>query len=279
MTDDYSHLFGQHQYYFHCREKTRRRYIGAKVVNGVYTLMDPTETENREAEGTGPDDATPSKRPGDGMDSHILRMPPSLTLSKIRSIKQQALMAAVRANLEISTVAIACVYFERLCLDCRVDKSNRRLSFAACLLLAAKINESHVRLATAKQDSTSKEKSVGGNRSGDGVVSGTDDDANKDKRSTAAFIKPNDQSHIIFASLLEFFTKDWELSLNDLFIAEWGVFVALEFSLTPTPAQVSFHYKRLMKSLGWKTIAYLGSTMHDQWMTWGDEESRRPIRE
>ena len=68
-------------------------------------------------------------------------MPPSLTLSKIRSLKEQALAAAVRAKLEISTVALAIIYFERLCLDCRVDKSNRRLSFAACLLLAIKINE------------------------------------------------------------------------------------------------------------------------------------------
>jgi hypothetical protein len=68
-------------------------------------------------------------------------MPLSLTLSKA-----QALKASVTANLEISTVALACIYFERLCLDCRVDKSNRRLAFAACLLIAAKLNESNVGL-------------------------------------------------------------------------------------------------------------------------------------
>ena len=78
---------------------------------------------------------------GGGEGKGTIRMPPSLTLSKIRSLKQQALAAAVRAKLEISTVALAIIYFERLCLDCRVDKSNRRLSFAACLLLAIKINE------------------------------------------------------------------------------------------------------------------------------------------
>jgi hypothetical protein len=51
---------------------------------------------------------------GDGHDT--IRMPPSLTLSKIRSLKQQALVAALKAKLEISTVALAIVYFERLCL-------------------------------------------------------------------------------------------------------------------------------------------------------------------
>lgn len=45
-----------------------------------------------------------------------IRMPPSLTLSKIRSLKMQALFAAVKAKLEIGTVALANVYFERLCL-------------------------------------------------------------------------------------------------------------------------------------------------------------------
>ena len=59
------------------------------------------------------------------------------------SLKQSSLIACVRARMEISTLALAIIYFERLCLDCRVDKSNRRLSFAACLLLALKVNESN----------------------------------------------------------------------------------------------------------------------------------------
>ena len=164
---------------------SQRKYIGAKVVDGMYTLMDPTqekkveeddgstskkteEDEDDTAETTtigtsgtpGTNPRTHRKRQGStssmsistiggstsidegaGEGTDTIRMPPSLTLSKIRSLKQQALAAAVRAKLEISTVALAIVYFERLCLDCRVDKSNRRLSFAACLLLAIKINE------------------------------------------------------------------------------------------------------------------------------------------
>ena len=172
---------------------SQRKFIRAKVVDGMYTLMDPTqekgveddEGSNSKKNEDDEDDATDattvvtsgtpttasigsqSNTPrshrrrgstssmslstvggGGSIDggtgeggTETIRMPPSLTLSKIRSLKRQALAAAVRAKLEISTVALAIVYFERLCLDCRVDKSNRRLSFAACLLLAIKLNE------------------------------------------------------------------------------------------------------------------------------------------
>jgi hypothetical protein len=175
----------------------RRKFIGAKVVDGIYTLMDPTQEKGVDDEDgstgkkneddeddvteattigtsgtpntgvTATSTGTKNNNPrahrrrqgstssmslstvggsasiegGTGEGKETIRMPPSLTLSKIRSLKQQALAAAVRAKLEISTVALAIIYFERLCLDCRVDKSNRRLSFAACLLLAIKINE------------------------------------------------------------------------------------------------------------------------------------------
>lgn len=43
--------------------------------------------------------------------------------------------------MEVSTVALACVYFERLCLAGVVTKPNRRLAMAACLAIAYKFNE------------------------------------------------------------------------------------------------------------------------------------------
>lgn len=112
-------------------------------------------------------------------------------------------MAAVSFKMEVSTVALACIYFERLCLDTRVDKSNRRLTFAACLLLAAKINEKNVRLDI---------QTCGGN-----------EDEGKISRMKSV-IKPSKASRSMFASLLEFFAHDWSLSLKTLFAAEWGVF-------------------------------------------------------
>lgn len=109
--------------------KSARKYIGAKVIQGNYVLIDPTDEyddqsyeRRRNRQGSITSTSTGSGEPKE----KTIRMPPSLTLSKIRSLKSQILQAAIRANLEIGTVALACVYFERLCLDCRVDKSNRR---------------------------------------------------------------------------------------------------------------------------------------------------------
>ena len=184
-----------------------------------------------------------------------IRMPPSLTLSKIRSIKHQALLAAVKAKLEIGTVALAFVYFERLCLDCRVDKTNRRLSFAACLLLAIKINEAQVGLVMRRD-----EEAVTSNK-------GASSTTNKNSKVTSfqTLIRPTKKSSTMFASLLTFFTQDWSLSIKHLFAAEWGVFAALQFRLHATPSQVAFHFKRLLKTLDWNPVTYLGDEMYLYW--------------
>lgn len=57
--------------------KSRRKYIGAKIIDGVYTLIDPTEKEDIHDFDTHGGRATERER-------EKIRMPPSLTLSKIR---------------------------------------------------------------------------------------------------------------------------------------------------------------------------------------------------
>jgi hypothetical protein len=240
--------------------KSQLKFIGAKVIDGIYTLVDPKDVTDTHDDKNVHESSRRARQgsissPADAKET--IRMPPSLTLSKIRSIKQQALKAAVKARLEISTVALACVYFERLCLDCRVDKSNRRLSFAACLLLAAKINESNIGLVMRSQEE--------------------DDD---EKLGLQSLIRPTKKSNTMFASLLEFFTQDWELSLKHLFSAEWGVFAALGFELHASPSQVSFHFRRLMKVLEWRPLRYLGTEMYNQWQDCLiTDERRREERE
>ncbi|ETV77187.1 hypothetical protein H257_09074 [Aphanomyces astaci] len=64
-----------------------------------------------------------------------------LSLSKIRNLKQEALLMGQRIHLDISTVALACVYFEKLVLENYVTKPNRKLYMSACLILAVKFNE------------------------------------------------------------------------------------------------------------------------------------------
>ena len=95
-----------------------------------------------------------------------------------------------------------------------------------------------------------------------------------------SLVRPNKRSRNIFASLLEFFTTQWNLSLKQLFDAEWGVFAALGFSLHEKPSHVAFHYKRLMKNLDWNPRKYLGEVMYDQWQSaLEDEEERRRERQ
>ena len=244
--------------------KASRKYIGAYVSlqEGKYVLKDPSEDNtydsnrpplltNRHRQGSLTSMGSASEGP---KETTILRMPPSLTLSKIRSLKQQALAAAVKAKLEVGTVALACVYFERLCLDCRVDKSNRRLSFAACLLIASKINEPNIRLVIKQHQAA--------------------EDENLPTR-IQSLVRPSKRSRSMFASLLKFFTEEWSLSVKHIFDAEWGVFAALGFSLDATPSQVAFHFKRLMKTLEWNPRHYLGPEMWGQWQDALEEEDRR----
>ena len=77
-------------------------------------------------------------------------LPPSLTLSKIRNLKKLVLLSCINIGIEISTVAIAVICFERLCLKALVTKSNRRLSMAVCLVLAFKYNEPHILSSTTQ---------------------------------------------------------------------------------------------------------------------------------
>uniref|UniRef100_A0AAZ3QRV6 Cdk5 and Abl enzyme substrate 2b n=1 Tax=Oncorhynchus tshawytscha TaxID=74940 RepID=A0AAZ3QRV6_ONCTS len=63
-----------------------------------------------------------------------------LTLSKIRSLKREIRTVGDDCGLQPVTVAMAFVYFEKLVLQGRLNKRNRKLVSAACVLLAAKIS-------------------------------------------------------------------------------------------------------------------------------------------
>lgn len=67
---------------------------------------------------------------------------PSLTLSKIRKLKIYLIKAAEQTGVELSTVAKAFTFFEKLVLKGLVGKANRKLVGATCLLLATKANDS-----------------------------------------------------------------------------------------------------------------------------------------
>ncbi|XP_024860279.1 CDK5 and ABL1 enzyme substrate 2 [Kryptolebias marmoratus] len=63
-----------------------------------------------------------------------------LTLSKIRSLKREMRTVGEDCGMQPVTIAMAFVYFEKLVLQGRLNKQNRKLVSAACILLAAKIS-------------------------------------------------------------------------------------------------------------------------------------------
>ncbi|KAL1920595.1 uncharacterized protein VTP21DRAFT_972 [Calcarisporiella thermophila] len=65
----------------------------------------------------------------------------SITLTKIRTVKSRLLDVGQQLDLEISTVAKAYAYFEKLVLKDVVRKENRKLVAAVCIFLATKVNE------------------------------------------------------------------------------------------------------------------------------------------
>ncbi|OAD01057.1 cyclin, partial [Mucor lusitanicus CBS 277.49] len=68
-------------------------------------------------------------------------IPAEITLSKIRAIKLHLLEIGKQVDLEVSSVAHAYVFFEKLVIKHVVTKKNRKLIAACCLFLATKVNE------------------------------------------------------------------------------------------------------------------------------------------
>lgn len=65
-----------------------------------------------------------------------------LKLSHIRSLKIKILDVALELHIDLSTVALSFVYFEKLFIKRMIVKPNRNKIAGACLLLAVKLNDS-----------------------------------------------------------------------------------------------------------------------------------------
>mmetsp|Transcript_6083 Transcript_6083/g.13615 ORF Transcript_6083/g.13615 Transcript_6083/m.13615 type:complete len:533 (+) Transcript_6083:548-2146(+) len=68
-------------------------------------------------------------------------LPHDLTLSKIRNLKKEVLEHVRNVGLEMTTAALAIIYFEKLVFKGVVSKQNRKLVMSVCLVLAYKFNE------------------------------------------------------------------------------------------------------------------------------------------
>lgn len=138
---------------------------------------------------------------------------PTLTLSKIRRLRLKLADIVVELEMEISTGALACCYFERLIYKGAVNRDNRKLIMGACLILAFKFNN---------------EKRADGPASSEGAE-------------TPALPK-------LTAGLADLFDSVEEhlgVRKKEILQLEFIVFAGLDLGLSVTHVQIAHHMKHL----------------------------------
>ena len=181
-------------------------------------------------------------------------LPPSLTLSKLRSLKRSSARMAYWSGLELSTLALACVYFERLCFQRCVTKFNRRVTFACCVLIAYKFNES-VDCAAA-QDAEAPRAS---DAHSDMHYDAQDAAGAADPVAAAGAREPPASDRAALAALWHFVDQRWGVSREQVLAAEFGVFARLSFSLHAPLEHVLYHFNQLLRQLETDARRYLGA--------------------
>lgn len=129
-------------------------------------------------------------------------------------------IARLEYGIDLLTVAMAYVYFEKLILRNIVTKQTRKLCAGACLLLAAKFND-------ARRDILKSLIEVG-----------------------TCFVLCSNQSNFIshnnIYTNLQRIEGVFRLNRKDLFTSEFAVLVALEFGLHLPTWEIFPHYQRLI---------------------------------
>lgn len=173
----------------------------------------------------------------------------SLTLSQILSVKRRALEWARKLDcgtqqtgLEVGTVALAHVCFEKLVLSRVVNKANRRLVMCACLLLAAKFNEAKGGAAMADD--------------GDGGATDWGDTGAVGHGAGGHEARSGGSGAAV--ALLASCSREMGVSREELLKAEWPVFAHLDFELHVPPVDARPHFHRLLGQLGESVVDYLG---------------------
>lgn len=142
-------------------------------------------------------------------------------------------------SLEPVTVSMAYVYFEKLVLQGKLNKQNRKLCAGACVLLAAKIS-SDLRRGEVKQliDVSSPpppDQAARRGRRGPGARPAP----------TALGGSQSRASHNHLAFSMQKLEERFRFNRRDLIGFEFTVLVALELALYLPESQVLPHYRRL----------------------------------
>ncbi len=197
-------------------------------------------------------------------------IPPSLTLSKIRNLKRETLEYWKRQDLEISTLALAVVYFEKLIMRKLVIKSNRKLKFATCLLLAFKFNESTMMMEDDNVNKAIKEEQNRRN----GNNNNNDDDDDNGNVSIVLNYKKNDTNEKSANNIFEAAQQIYGIGRKEIIKNEMQVFSELSFGLFTNPNDVVHHFNRLLRTIELRPEQYLTSEGFLFWRNTVEEDRR-----
>jgi hypothetical protein len=177
-----------------------------------------------------------------------------MTYTKLVALKTTALELWWSRGWDLSTAALGVASFERALLLGRVGKANRKLTMAACLLLAWKMNESEGGGGEDEgEDGGDGDAGAGGGGGGSGGggwggASGAEEDAEKRKAAAAA----RRAREVVGALASAFNTKRAAILAE-----EFPVFMALRFALHVESESVLPHRDRLLAAKGAQLAAYL----------------------
>lgn len=153
--------------------------------------------------------------------SHDINSPQGHDSHPTHSLKREMRNLSEECSLEPVTVSMAYVYFEKLVLQGKLNKQNRKLCAGACVLLAAKIS-SDLRKSEVKQ-----------------LI-----DVSARCAQRALGLRWSSPTHPLFPSLQKL-EERFRFNRKDLIGFEFTVLVALELALYLPENQVLPHYRRL----------------------------------
>ena len=192
-------------------------------------------------------------------------LPTSMSLSKIRTLKRESLEQWKKYDLELSTLALGIVYFERLVIKTLVMKTNRKIKFAACLLIAFKFNEGEFSDVVPMPPDGNNNVDGGG-----GGVGGVAGEGGGTEQATATV----DRKEIARVQhLFESIESALGIHKKELFKIELQVFAELDFDLCIPPEKVLPHLMRLLDTLDITAKDYLGTRrMKDLGLQYEEDE-------
>ena len=178
---------------------------------------------------------------------------PTMSLSKIRSLKSNLLLIGQRLNLELSTIAITYIYIEKLILQNIMNKSNRKLLTAVCCVLALKYNEGVQHNSNDLNSNPSLPSSTT-------TFTSTRHTLQKFQRKHFKRTMKQIQSHASNSQLNKLFDVIYDIfniKKSDILKNEFYVYKQLRFDLSASTNDIMPHFKSILLQCEYVDTQYL----------------------